>query len=436
MRYNLLLKFLRILVQIKRFFWWIGARIYFVLSQIIIPFWQLFGYLYYKIGYLFKKLGFTTFGTVIRRDNLQVLIFTILFIVAIPQTKLYAKKTNYLPGQKTLAYNLTTSEEEYNIEEITTSDQSYNNVPTWREGALVGDPNVGISSDANWREQDIAGIMAGGSTLSKPVIMPGVNIGGKREKVETYIVLPGDSISSIAYQFGLNIATILWENNLSARSLIKPGDKLRILPVNGVTHLVKKGDTLNKIASLYGAKSEDIVNFNRLNEKGTDLKIGESITVPGGTIKTVTSPKPNVSQVAGKVTVPPPSKQTAGTSGFVWPSGAKTITQYYGWTHHAIDVAGPLNTPNYAAKAGTVEIAQCGWNSGYGCYIVINHGGGVKTLYGHHNKLLVSPGDYVEAGQTIGLMGNTGKVRGVTGIHLHFEIRINGVLVNPLGYVR
>jgi murein DD-endopeptidase MepM/ murein hydrolase activator NlpD len=68
--------------------------------------------------------------------------------------------------------------------------------------------------------------------------------------------------------------------------------------------------------------------------------------------------------------------------------------------------------------------------------VVIDHGGGIKTLYGHHSKLLVSPGDQVDTGQTIALMGNTGRVYGRTGIHLHFEIRVNGVRVNPLGYVK
>jgi murein DD-endopeptidase MepM/ murein hydrolase activator NlpD len=101
-----------------------------------------------------------------------------------------------------------------------------------------------------------------------------------------------------------------------------------------------------------------------------------------------------------------------------------------------LDIAGPFATPTYAAKAGVVEKAQCGWNSGYGCVIIIDHGGGIKTLYGHHSKLLVSAGDHVDAGDTIGLMGNTGNVRGITGIHVHFEVIVGGVRVNPLGYVR
>jgi murein DD-endopeptidase MepM/ murein hydrolase activator NlpD len=207
-------------------------------------------------------------------------------------------------------------------------------------------------------------------------------------------------------------------------------------------HVVKKGDSLLKIAKLYGAKVGDIVLFNNLDENGKDLRIGEKIMIPGGV-----KPQVKVAATSGRVIKttqssyneiirPPSSSRAPSASGFVWPSGARTITQYYGWKHSGLDVAGPFETPNYAAKAGTVEFAQCGWNRGYGCYVQIDHGNGVKTLYGHHSRLLVSPGEYVEAGQVIGLMGNTGNVRGRTGIHLHFEVIVNGVRVNPLGYVR
>ena len=75
-------------------------------------------------------------------------------------------------------------------------------------------------------------------------------------------------------------------------------------------------------------------------------------------------------------------------------------------------------------------------NHGYGCWIIIDHGNNIKSLYGHNDQILVSVGDYVERGQTIGLMGKTGNVRGVTGIHLHFEIIAGGQRVNPYGYVR
>jgi murein DD-endopeptidase MepM/ murein hydrolase activator NlpD len=138
-----------------------------------------------------------------------------------------------------------------------------------------------------------------------------------------------------------------------------------------------------------------------------------------------------------KIAVPPSSRQTPTVSGFVWPTAVHLVTQYFTWQHHGIDIAGgSFSTPNYAAKAGVVEKAQCGWNSGYGCEIIINHGGGIKTLYGHNSKLLVSVGDKVVAGQTIGMMGNTGNVRGRTGIHLHFEVLVNGARTNPFQFVK
>jgi murein DD-endopeptidase MepM/ murein hydrolase activator NlpD len=200
-------------------------------------------------------------------------------------------------------------------------------------------------------------------------------------------------------------------------------------------HMVKKGDTLAKIAKTYGAKSDEIIAFNNLDEDGKDLRVGERIMVPGGTKPTIAKPKTTLATTYDVIR-PSSSRQSPSASGFVWPAGVRTITQYFHWRHNGMDIAGPFETAIYAAKAGTVAISQCGWNGGYGCYVVINHGGGVKTVYGHNSRLLVSVGEYVETGQTIALMGNTGNVRGRTGIHLHFEVQINGARVNPLGYVR
>ena len=398
-------------------------------------------FIHYKINYLLKRAGFTGRGSwIFKRDNLQVIVFIILFFLSLPQTKLQAKKDPAFYGQKTIAYGIFGTEEEYNLEEISASPASTNfSVPTWRQGALGSDLGSGLAGDAIVRDQELAGIIAGGTALGKPILMPGAAITGKRSGVVEYEVQPGDSLSSIAYEYGVSVATVMWENNLSLRSVLKLGQKLRIPPTTGVMHTIKKGDTIKKIAKQYSAKEPDIIDFNKLKEDGTDLKIGERIMVPGG-IQPQAAALARTSRTSGTLSTrvaPAGSTAAASARGFVWPSKARTITQYYNWAHHAIDISGGgMGTPTYAAKAGTVVVSQCGWNSGYGCYVIIDHGNGVRTLYGHHSQLLVSPGDYVEAGQTIGLMGNTGKVRGVTGIHLHFEIQINGVRVNPLGYVR
>lgn len=437
MKYNVLLKALRFLMYFKRFVWWLGARFSFVLGKILLFIWRPIGLFWYKIGYFFKKIGLGSLSDIfLKRDNFQIIIFLVLFFIAIPQTKLFAQKDAFIPGQKTIAYNLGSDEEEYSVEEVLATAAPTMNVSAWREGSLTTDITA---NDAGYlaQDQEVYAIVAGGAAVDKPIIMPGASLGTKRGEVIDYIIESGDTLSSIAYKFGISVSTVLWENDLSLRSTLRPGMKIRIPPTTGVMYTIKKRDTLNKIANLYSAKAEDIVRFNMLREDGTDLVVGERIMIPNGVKpQAQVAVRPNTSGSSTKYPTPPSSRQIPGISGFVWPSGAKMITQYYGWSHHALDIAGPKNTPNYAAKAGTVITSQCGWNSGYGCYVIIDHGGGVRTLYGHHNKLLVSAGDHVEAGQAIGLMGNTGKVRGVTGIHLHFELQVNGVRVNPLGYVR
>ena len=114
-----------------------------------------------------------------------------------------------------------------------------------------------------------------------------------------------------------------------------------------------------------------------------------------------------------------------------WPTVGARITQYFSWRHVGVDIANKTGTPLYAADAGVVEFA--GWATGYGNSIVINHGGGKKTRYGHASKLFVKVGDEVEKGENIAAMGSTGWS---TGPHLHFEVMINGAKYNPLNYIR
>ena len=115
------------------------------------------------------------------------------------------------------------------------------------------------------------------------------------------------------------------------------------------------------------------------------------------------------------------------SSGF---GGRKAPTKGASTNHKGIDWATPIGTAIYASSGGTVT--KAGWGSGYGYVIYIKHPDGRETRYGHLSKVLVSPGQSVKQGQKIALSGNTGRS---TGPHLHFEIRINGVAVNPLKYL-
>lgn len=438
MKYRIIFHALRLLMYVKRFFWWSASKINTAILICFGPIWRALMFLFYKLTYLNKKIGLNgeTGNNLFKRDVLQLIIFVTMFILVVPQTKLYADTESLSVGQNTIAYLILGADEEFGSVEEVVADGTIqkNEVPIWKKGAISGRTNDHSTAPI---AQDLGSFIAGGIAVAKPTLLPGATVAQTRTDIVSYEIQLGDYLGQIAAEFGVSVDTILWENNLGPRSIIRPGDTIKILPVSGVTHTVRKGDNISKIALLYQVKTEDIVKSNRIKKDGSDIKIGEKLIIPGGKkyfTSTVAKSTSGVNRYA-RAAAPPSSRQSPSLYGFVWPTAAHTITQYYNWRHHALDIAGPMSTAIYASKSGTVVTSQCGWNSGYGCYIIINHGG-VRTLYGHNSRLLVSVGDVVETGQTIALMGNTGKVRGVTGIHLHFEIQVNGGRVNPLGYVR
>jgi murein DD-endopeptidase MepM/ murein hydrolase activator NlpD len=127
------------------------------------------------------------------------------------------------------------------------------------------------------------------------------------------------------------------------------------------------------------------------------------------------------------------SDSTPSSAGLVWPVSGPVVSPFgYRWgrLHAGIDIAVPYGTPIHAAAAGTVVLA--GWVGGYGNYTCIDHGGGMATCYAHQSSYAVSQGAQVGQGQLIGYVGCTGHCFGP---HLHFEVRINGTPVDPLGYL-
>jgi LysM repeat protein len=277
-----------------------------------------------------------------------------------------------------------------------------------------------------------------GDTILKPLFTGASttdngNIVSYRSETIYYTVQAGDTISTIARRFGLYVNTILWANNLSSFSLIRPGDSLTILTTNGIMYTVKSGDTVSKIAAKYGIEADKIQNANNLDD---GLKAGQKLLLPGAkkiseqsTIARTTT-QSGLSVISNLIKSP---TVTTGTGKMVWPTVGYRITQYFSWRHNGVDIANKIGTPIYAAEAGVVEISQGGYNGGYGNTIVINHGGGYKTRYGHASKLFVKVGDVVEKGENIAAMGSTGRS---TGPHLHFEVLINGIRYNPLNYIK
>jgi len=250
-----------------------------------------------------------------------------------------------------------------------------------------------------------------------------------RSEIIDYQIMGGDTISSIAENFGITAETILWENDLSASDAIHPGDTLKILPVSGVAHKVASGDTIYSVAKKYQSEAQSILDFP-FNDVGDNfsLQAGQILIVPNGAPPA--APKPRPVQYLAKSDVS--GKPLVGDGRFAWPVGGQ-ISQYFSWYHKAIDICNSSAPGIGAADSGRVTVA--GWPdwSGYGNRILIDHGNGYQTLYAHLSAIYVSPGQFVSRGQIIGKMGSTGRS---SGIHLHLEIIRNGVNQNPLSYLK
>jgi murein DD-endopeptidase MepM/ murein hydrolase activator NlpD len=256
-------------------------------------------------------------------------------------------------------------------------------------------------------------------------------------EIITHTVQDGETLSSIAERYGLQVSTIVWENNLDEKTKLKPGQELRILPVDGVRHKVARGETIYSVAKKYGledeAEAQKIVNypFNEfLNDETFELATGQFLVIPDGVKPDAAAP--TVPRTTRSIATTPDAGSVTATGSFVWPAAGK-ITQGYRFYHKGIDIANRGAGPILAGDSGTVTVA--GWldNSGYGNRVMIDHGNGLVTLYAHMSAVQVRVGQRVNRGDLLGQMGSTGRS---TGTHLHFEIRRGGVGIDPMSFLR
>ncbi len=247
-----------------------------------------------------------------------------------------------------------------------------------------------------------------------------------RRGIITHTVQLGETTQSIAETYGLEARTILWSNSdiEDVPDLLRIGQKVVILPVDGVYHTVVEDDTLESIAEKYKADAQAIANlsYNDLRAPLYHIQEGMKLIVPGGA-------KPYVPRRVTSYSGPIPT-DARGTGAFVWPVSGM-ITQGHWWGHRAIDIGAPTGSAVLSSDGGFV--AFVGWTDiGYGYLIIIDHGNGYSSYYGHLSQMYVTLGQSVERGQVIGAVGSTGNS---SGPHLHLEIRYDSVQQNPLIYL-
>jgi murein DD-endopeptidase MepM/ murein hydrolase activator NlpD len=249
-----------------------------------------------------------------------------------------------------------------------------------------------------------------------------------RRDIIVYEVQPGDTVQGIAAIYGLKPETIMWSNPAieDLPDLLRIGQEVVVLPIDGVYHEVKAGDSLASIVAKYKVEVNAITGaaneWNGLQPPDYAISAGIKLIVAGGT-------KPYIPKLVTAYNGPIPNG-ARGTGRFQWPVVGR-LTQEYWYGHRALDVAAPTGTPIYAADSGFVTFV--GWTDvGYGNLVRIDHGNGFSTWYAHQSAFNVVLGQAVKRGDVIGYVGNTGRS---SGPHLHFEIRTADGPINPRFYL-
>ena len=209
-----------------------------------------------------------------------------------------------------------------------------------------------------------------------------------------------------------------------------------------ITHPVGKGQTLYRIARAYGLSVEELMDANRIDDP-RDLKAGELLFVPGAkerkTVAEFDAPEPEPTVRPTTTSTEPEKKQPKlvrvgkGSGALQWPLRGVLYARFGKKgkePHDGVDLAAPAGQPVKVAAPGTVLFA--GDQKGYGLIVIVEHDGGLITLYAHNRDLRVKTGQKVREGQVVATVGDSGRT---SGPHLHFEVRKDGVPVDPLDFL-
>jgi murein DD-endopeptidase MepM/ murein hydrolase activator NlpD len=278
-------------------------------------------------------------------------------------------------------------------------------------------------------------------------------------------VSAGETLSEIGAQYGVDVQYLLWNNPEVGADpdMLVEGENLLVPGTPGIVYDVKLGDTVTDIAATYSIDPAEIVAFSPNGLESPDMIVEGSVLVLPGAVPPPPPPPPEAPQetpapatpepttpapvaptaqpatplpvaVPAPAPPPPPAIATVEVGGFIWPASGSINSRFgprWGSFHTGIDIGAVFGTGVAAAASGKVVLAAYS-NYGYGNYVIVRHADGSETLYAHLSTIFVSLGQQVGQGETLGAVGCTGWC---TGPHLHFEVRIGGVAVDPLPYL-
>lgn len=227
-----------------------------------------------------------------------------------------------------------------------------------------------------------------------------------RTDIVGHSVSRGETLSSIAEQYGIAVQTLLWANDMDLSDTLPVGSVITVLPVNGALHIIDDNETLSDIAQYYDVDIQDILHANDI-EDSEFIFSGQQIIIPGAKRKQTEALR---------------SDAISTSQGLTFARPAEGVLSQGLHRYNAIDIANQCGSPIYSSMSGIVDTVAGGnrWNGGYGNYLTIHHRNGIQTLYAHLSTIVAVPGQTVRQGEMIGYMGTTGRS---TGCHVHFEVR-------------
>ncbi len=335
------------------------------------------------------------------------------------------------------------------LDSVSASDQSSSMTPsaaadsglaTEAAATIAGAGATGqvaaLSASADELAKDPGGAAAGGESLdaaSRIREYLGLHPGAQLPVSFSYEVQEGDTASSIARRFGLEEATVLFNNfDIYDANHLTVGQRLQLPPVDGLVYTVQPGDSLSRLEQNYQADFAATIAFTSNGITSPEqIQVGQRLLLVQGSASISGASAASESSGGGQ------AAQTWSEPTFVWPLGPDGISDPFGTPranafgyHTGVDFLAPIGTIVGASAAGQVTVAT--WDPSYGNWVEISHGGGYRSRYAHLDEIWVREGEWVQSNAYIGTVGNTGNS---SGAHLHFEIIVGGQAVNPLPWL-